>query len=109
MTDQFYTHLIEIEYLYAELDSLDLTDSEKKELKHHVHGSIHYVALDIVLSDLAPEHKRTFIEHLNSKNHEELWIHLKQHTQGIEERLKIGIHKAISEFHEELKKIKSRA
>lgn len=106
---QFYSHLIEVEYLHTELDSLDLSDSEKEELKKHVHGSIHYVALDVVLSELEPEHKSTFIEHLNNKNHDELWTHLKMNTQNIEEKLKDAIHKVADEFHTEIKRIKSKA
>lgn len=109
MTSQFYSHLIEVEYLHTELDTLDLSDSEKEELKKHVHGSIHYVALDIVLSELEPEHKNIFIEHLNNKNHDELWKHLKTNTQNIEEKLKDAIHKVTDEFHSEIKKIKLKA
>lgn len=106
---QFYSHLIEIEYLHTELDTLELSDSEKDELKKHVHGSVHYVALDVVLSELAPEHKSTFIEHLNNANHDELWKHLKENTQNIEEKLKMGIEKIIQEFHDDVKRIKEKA
>ncbi len=109
MKSQFYSHLIEIEYLHEELDVLDLSDSEKDELKKHVHSSIHYVALDIVLSELAPEHKKTFIEHLNSANHDELWAHLKENTENIEGKLIEAIHKVAGEFQEEIKRIKAKA
>ncbi len=106
---QFYNHLVEIEYLHEELETLDLSDSEKNELKHHVHSSVHYVVLDIVLSELSPDHKKKFIEHLNTSNHEELWKHLRENTQNIEEKLKEGIHTIIGEFHSEVKKMKARA
>ncbi len=106
---QFYSHLLEIEFLHAELDTLDLSESEKDELKKHVHGGVHYIALDIVLSELAPEHKTTFIKHLNQESHDELWAHLKENTQDIEEKLKVGIRKIIQEFYNDVKKIKEKA
>lgn len=105
----FYSHLIEISYLDLELDSLDLSDDEKKELKHHVHGSIHYVVLDVVLSELSEDHKKTFIEHLNAENHDALWEHLKDNTQEIEDKIKAATHAVAKEFLGEIHKLKSKA
>lgn len=104
----FYSHLIEISYLDVELDSLDLSEKEKSELKHHVHGSIHYVALDVVLSELSEEHKKTFIDHLNKENYDELWKHLKENTQEIEEKIKTATHAVAKEFLGEIHKLKSK-
>lgn len=109
MTNTFYSHLVEIKFLYEELDTLDLSDNEKDELKHHVHSSVHYVALDIVLSELTPDHKKKFIEHLNSKNHNELWKHLLENSENIEEKLKAGILKTAHEFKEEIHKLQKKA
>lgn len=109
MKTQFYDHLIEIKYLHEELETLDLSSSEKDELKQHVHSSIHYVALDIVLSELSLDHKKKFIEHLNAASHDELWKHLKENTKDIEEKLKTAIHQVAAEFQNEIKRIKSKA
>lgn len=109
MIHTFYSHLVKIDFLYEELDALDLSEKEKEELKHHVHSSIHYVALDIVLSDLTLEHKKIFITHLNNKNHNELWKHLLLNSETIEDRLKEGILKTVHEFKEEINKLRKKA
>lgn len=108
MSKTFYSHLVEINFLHEELDLLDLSENEKDELKQHVHGSIHYVALDIVLSELSQEHKKVFIKHLNENDHESLWFHLLSNTQGIEEKIKKGVEKTAHEFKEEIHKIKKK-
>lgn len=109
MGAQFYSHLVKIDVLYEELDALDLSDKEKDELTHHVHSSVHYVVLDIVLSVLTVEHKKTFITHLNNKNHSELWKHLILNSENIEEKLKEGILKTVQEFKDEIHKLKKKA
>lgn len=101
---QFYSHLIDIEILYLELDSLDLTDSEKDELKHHIHGSIHYTVLDVIMSDMPVEHKKSFLHYVVHDDHEKVWEHLKETTQDIEEKIKSASAKVIKGFLDDIQK-----
>lgn len=104
----FYAHLVETEIIERELDSLDLTTEEKNDLMHHVHTSVHYKVLDVVLSDLSEEDKKTFLEHLKKENHEDLWSHLFAHTKDIEEQIKKVGNSLVSEFAIDIKMIKER-
>ena len=72
MKKTFYEHLVQIDFLHEELDSLNLSSEEKEELLRHVHGSIHYAVLDVVLSELPEEHKKTFINNVNSDDHNKI-------------------------------------
>lgn len=104
MKKQFYSHLLEIDFLHEEIDTLELSSEEKDELKNHVHSSIHYTVLDIVLSALPEEHKKKFIEHVNSENHTATWEHIKMHTENIENKIKEKTVSLAKEFLEDLHK-----
>ena len=101
---QFYSHLVDVEILYQELDSLDLTEKEKEELKHHVHGSIHYTVLDVVMSELPEEHKKSFLHHVINSNHEKVWEHLKDTTENIEDKIKSATSVIIKGFLDDIQK-----
>lgn len=103
---QFYSHLVDIEILYQELDTLELSESEKDELKHHIHGSIHYTVLDIVMSDMPEEHKKSFLHHVVRGDHDKVWEHLKETTQDIEEKIKSASTKVIKGFLEDIQKVR---
>lgn len=108
MKNKFYSHLVQIDFLHAEIDSLELEPHEREELLHHVHGSIHVTVLDIILSDLPEEHKKTFLEHLVVEDHSALWEHLLRNTVGIEEKIKERVLLLAQEFTEDIKKVKKK-
>ncbi len=101
---QFYSHLVDVEVLYQELDSLDLSETEKEELKHHVHGSIHYTVLDVVMSEMPEEHKKSFLHHVINSDHEKVWEHLKDTTENIEEKIKRATGAIIKGFLDDIQK-----
>lgn len=101
---QFYSHLVDVEVLYQELDSLDLSENEKEELKHHVHGSIHYTVLDVVMSELPEDQKKSFLHHVINSDHEKVWEHLKEVTQDIEEKIKAATGGIVRGFLEDIQK-----
>lgn len=107
MSKNFYSHLVQIDFLHEELDSLKLDPHEKEELLHHVHGSIHMTVLDVILSDLPEEHKKTFLEHVANENHIAVWKHLIRHTAGMEEKLRNSILSLTKEFVADMKKAKA--
>lgn len=108
MKKTFYEHLIEVESIEIELSALDLTETEKNDLMHHVHSSIHYKVLDVALSELPEEHKKTFLEHLQNDRHPEAWEHLLRNTEGIEEKIKEVSRALVSEFAKDIQMIKER-
>lgn len=108
MKNKFYSHLVEIDFLHEEIDSLELEPHEKEELLHHVHGSIHMTVLDIILSDLPEEHKKTFLEHLVVEDHTALWKHVLENTVGIEGKIKEKILQLAQEFAEDVKNVKKK-
>lgn len=109
MKKTFYSHLIEVQIIEEELDKMDLSQEEKKELLHHVHSSIHYTVLDTVLTEISEEHKKTFIDHLNHEKHDAAWEHLLNNTIGIEEKIRNSTGNLLSEFLEDIHKMKLKA
>lgn len=109
MKKTFYSHLVEVQIIEGELDKMDLSPEEKKELLHHVDSSIHYTVLDVVLIALPEEHKKTFIDHLNNEKHDAAWEHLLKNTVGIEEKIRNSTSNLLSEFLEDIRKVKLKA
>ncbi len=107
MKKSFYAHLAETEIVEQELDNLNLSEDEKKDLMQHVHSSIHYTVLDVVLSDLPENHKKKFVELVRENDHEKIWEHVKENTLEIEEKIRSGIKVLTNEFLDEIKKVKS--
>ena len=105
---KFYSHLIEIESLTIELDSIDLADHEKHELAQLVDSNIHNVVMDAILSKLSESDKRKFAEIVLSGDHKKIWDFLKDKSENVEEDIK----KATSEFkkklHEDVKEAKTK-
>ena len=96
----FYSHIIETDSLYIELNSLDLTEGEKKHLGKLIDSSIHHVVLDTIMSELSEQEKKVFLSHLAVDDHDKIWKHLKSNIKDIEQK----IQKAADEIKKELKK-----
>lgn len=107
MKKHFYSELVEIESIDQELNDLQFSEDEKKDLMHHVHSSIHYTVLDVVLSELPEDHKKRFVELVRENDHEKIWEHVKNNTQEIEEKIKQGIKTLVGDFLGEIKKVKT--
>jgi len=102
----FYAHLAETEVVEQELENLVLSEHEKKDLMKHVHASIHYTVLDVVLSELPEDHKKKFVELVRENDHEKIWEHVKNNSLQIEGKIRDGIKILVSEFLDEIKKVK---
>ena len=97
---QFYSHLINIQELIIELDTLELSKKEKHELAQLLDSNLHHTILDAVLSELSEEDKRIFIHHLEKGEQKEIWDFLNTKVESIEEKVK----KAADDLKEELRK-----
>lgn len=107
MIKHFYSYHIEIESLIIEIDSLDINESEKKHLKELAESHIHNAIIDHLLDQLAPEEKRMFIKHINSKNHEETWKFLRSKISDVEKRIHEVAQKIKKELHKDIREAKA--
>lgn len=99
MKKQFYTHLIEVESLIVELDSMHLSEREKIHLAGFVDANIHNTILDAILSELSEHDKKLFLHNLQENDHQNIWNHLNAKIENIEEKIK----KAADEIKKELR------
>ena len=105
---KFYSHLIEIDSLTVELESLNLADHEKHELAHLVDSNIHNVVMDAILSNLNEEDKRKFAEIVLSEDHKKIWNFLNEKSGSVEEDIKKAALEFKKKLHEDLKEAKQK-
>jgi hypothetical protein len=99
----FYTHIVQTESIILELEKLDLSEEEKLELAGLVDTSLHHTILDAILSELTEEDKKIFLQNLEKEDHDEVWKHLNDKVDGIEEKIKKAADALKEEMHEDLK------
>ena len=83
----FYSHLISLDDIELEMDSLDISKEEKDELSQLAHTHLHYTILDIVLSNLSEDDKKTFAHHANTIHPQHTWRFLKTRIDNLEEKI----------------------
>ena len=105
---KFYSHLIEIETLTVELDSIDLADHEKHELSQLVDSNIHNVVMDAIFSKLNDEDKRKFAEIVLSDDHKKIWNFLEDKTDNVEDDIKKATNEFKKKLHEDVKEAKTK-
>lgn len=96
----FYTHLVETESLFIELEGVELSQDERSHLASVISANIHQSILNTILSELSPEDKKIFLYHLSLEDHDKIWEHLNEKAVDIEEKIK----KAAEELKKSLKK-----
>lgn len=104
----FYNHLVEVESLIIELDSLDLTKEQKVHLATIVDSSLHHTILDVIMSELSQRDKIAFLKHVEKDDHEKIWQFLNSKVDNIEEKIKKVADDLTRELHEDLKKAKDK-
>jgi hypothetical protein len=108
MKKNFYSHLIDTESLVIELDKMGFSEEERGHLVALIDSNVHHTVLELILSELAKEDKKVFLEHVAGENHEKVWELLNQKVDKIEEKitkaasdLKVELHKDIKESKDE--------
>ena len=96
----FYSHLISVNELIIELDSLDLSDKERKHLASLLDDNLHSTILDAVFSELGDDDKQTLIQYINEDNKSKIWELLNTKVDAIEDKIK----NAAEELKREMKK-----
>jgi len=103
----FYHHLVSTEEISIELEKLGLPEHEQIELLEIAENTIHYTIIDIVLSELKEEDKKTFLEHHAKSNHEITLRYLKEKIDDLESRIKESAEILKSNFLKDIKELKS--
>jgi len=104
----FYGHLIEIESIIIELDKLDLSEEQKIHLTGLIDSSLHHTILDAVLSELSPEDKKVFLNHLKDDDYSKIWQFLNEKVDNVEEKIKKTAEDLKRELHKDIKESRNR-
>lgn len=102
----FYSHLIEVESLIVELDSLQLSNKEKKHLAKLADSNLHQAILHAILDELKENEKKIFLEHLKRREHDKIWKLLNEKIDNVEEKIKEAAEKIKEELKKDIKKAK---
>lgn len=105
MKKQFYDSLLELEDLFNEMEKLSLSATEKEHLITIIHSSMHTIVLDVVLSEVHPEEKKLFLEHLHASTHRDIWKFLKKRTVNIEDKIRKAVKELKKEFLLDIKQL----
>lgn len=103
MTKHFFSHLVEIQTIELELDSMSMEEHERVELKDLIHENIYHAVLDAVLSELSEEDKKVFLEHLITSENEKIWDFINTKVEGIEEKIKKAAEDVKEKIHKDVK------
>ncbi len=106
MKKHFFSHLVEVSTLDVEIDALDLSQKEKKEIKALIDESIYHTVLDAILSELSEKDKKEFLSHVVSEDHEKIWGFVNKKVLFIEEKIKKAAKDIKKEIHKDIKSSK---
>ncbi|PIZ61862.1 hypothetical protein COY16_05810 [Candidatus Roizmanbacteria bacterium CG_4_10_14_0_2_um_filter_39_13] len=107
MNKQFYSHLIDVTVIQIELSNLDLEPHEHRELITLVHTTIHHGVIEKILSELNENDKKTFLTNLSHDHHDNIWAHLHDVVENIEEKIKITSSAILEELQRDLNEVKN--
>lgn len=102
----FYSEIVEMDSVYIEIDSLEISDDEKSHLKRMIGSSLHHAILDAILSELSEDDKRIFLDHVFSGRNDEVWVHLNEKIEKIEEKIQKTADDLKDKIREDIKSTK---
>src|SRR3990167_7193576 len=108
-TKHFYTTIVNVEEVVNDLDLLNLTKDEKKELAGLAHLNLHTAIVDAVLSELSSADKKIFLELLERDEHEKIWKHLNEKVENIEDKITAAGEQVKKELRQDIKKTQELA
>lgn len=103
MKKHFYSHIVETESIEIALAEMDISDQERRHLLEIAHSSLHHTVVDTILSELSPEDKEIFLDHLAANRHDEIWKLLNKKTTNIEEKIRLAAKELKKKLHEDIK------
>jgi hypothetical protein len=105
-TKHFYGDIVSVDEIIVDLDAMDLTGDQKKELVQLAHMNLHTAIVDAVLSELAEGDKKIFLELLARDEHEKIWNHLNEKVEKIEDKITDAGEQVKKELREDIKKVR---
>lgn len=102
----FYSHLVETDSLFIELDKLELTEDDKANLVSLIDSNIHHAIVDAVLSELSAEDKKIFLTHVLSEEHDKVWELLDKKVDNIENKITQAAESLKKELHKDIEEVK---
>lgn len=102
MKKHFYSHIIETTEISLALGDLNLSQEERVHLIQLVEKNLHHEILDLVLSELSEEDKKTFLHHVAHEKHDKVWEHLTSKIENVEEKIKKVAHDLTKELHHDI-------
>jgi len=109
MKKYFYTHIVDTSSLSLELADMSLDPKERLHLISLINSNIHHEVLDLILSELTPADKKTFLMHLASDNHDKVWRFLNSKIENIEEKIKKTAEDLKKELHKDIKEMLAKS
>lgn len=89
MSKIFYDPIIEIKYIYSEIEQLPLSNADKEEIVQLIEDTLHHHINHRILEVLDEEHHPIYLDHLTRAPHdEEVLKFLKDKVDEIEEHIK---------------------
>lgn len=107
MIKHFYSYHVEIESIIIEINSLPIKEKEKKHLIALAESQIHHAVLDSILSELESQDKKTFLEHLNTKNEEKIWKFLRSKITDVEKKIVSAATEIKKQLSQDVKEVKN--
>jgi len=108
MKKQFYSHIISTDTLVTALETVNVSEEEKKHLLEIAESSLYHTVLDAILSELSPEDKTAFLMHLVRDDHDKTWEFLNTKVQNIETKIKLAADDLTEKLHKDIKDVKKK-
>lgn len=108
MKNHFYSHLINTESLVIELDRMGFTKTQREHLIALIDSNLHHTVLELVLSELSEEDKKTFLAHVAKEEHDRVWELLNKKVDKIEEKIIRAGEDLKDVLHKDIKETKDR-
>lgn len=100
----FYSHIVKIETVTVELDTMDLTEVQRKHLAELVDSTVHHAVLNVVLSKLESDDRMKFLAKLKKNPEDEtLMDYLLEKVENIEAEIATAINELKEEFIKDIK------
>lgn len=108
MKKYFYTHIIDTSTLSLDLGNMNMSPEERLHLISLIDSNIHHAVLNLILSELSPEDKKTFLHHLASEDHDKVWKLLNEKIKDVEKKIKKTAEDLKQELHKDIKEVKTK-
>lgn len=87
MSKYFYSHIIETAEISLEIGDLDVPKEDRVKLIALAEENLHHSLLDLVLSHLSEEDKKTFLSHIAEDNHKTAWEFVVGRVENAEQKI----------------------